>query len=337
MDRIFYFKVAVSIIIVLLGIYLVYPVIPGLIGGFVFSYAFFPVYNKIFTRTKRNNLSAAFTTLFISAPILAAFIYAFYKALSELDVIIEILKTHSYISILKIFGINLTESPLYESILQTFPQIVNITVLFSKTLSQIPLTLLNLVILILSLYYFLSEREPIEEFISKIMPPHYHKDLNEILGPTKKVIDGLIYGNIMNAMVSGLLSIIGFTILGVPYSFLLGLLVGFASLLPIIGPWAVFVPLGIYYINLGNYFRGFGLLIYGVLLLEILYNRYIFHKFRDKESELHPFIVLIGFFGGLYMLGPIGLLYGPIIIGLIKGVAETIIKEATSKKRFFRL
>jgi predicted PurR-regulated permease PerM len=37
------------------------------------------------------------------------------------------------------------------------------------------------------------------------------------------------------------------------------------------------------------------------------------------------------------MLGPIGLLYGPIIIGLLKAVAEALIKENVYKRRFFRL
>ncbi|MCC7571935.1 MAG: AI-2E family transporter [Candidatus Methanofastidiosum sp.] len=336
MDKLSYIKIAISIVILVSGIYLVYPIIPGLIGGFVFAYTFLPIYNRIFSKIKRNNISAAFTTLFISTPILVALLYALFKALSELDVVIEILRTQSYISILSFFGINIPESPAYEFILQTFSQIIDITALFSKTMSQLPLTLLNMVILFLALYYFLSERESIEEFIRKIMPTSYHKDLIEILQPTKKVIDGLIYGNIMNAMVTGLLAIIGFTLLGVPYSFLFGLLVFLASLLPLIGSWIVFVPLAVYYINLGNYFKGFGLLIYCVVVLTILYNHYLYPKFRDKESELHPFIILIGLFGGFYMLGPIGLLYGPIIIGLIIGVAETITKEATSKRRFFR-
>ncbi|KYC46202.1 MAG: putative inner membrane protein [Candidatus Methanofastidiosum methylothiophilum] len=337
MDRISYTKIVMSVLIILLGVYLVYPVIPGLIGGFVFAYTFLPVYHKVFNKLKRNNLSAAITTLFVSAPLLVTLLYIFLKALDELDIVIEILRTHSYISILKIFGINFTESPFYEFMLEAFPQIVDITVLFSKTLSQIPLTLLNMVILILSLYYFLAEREHIERFITKVLPPSYHKDLLEILQPTKKVIDGLIYGNIMSAMITGLLAIIGFAVLGIPYSFLLGLLVGLASLLPIIGPWTVFVPLGAYYLFIGNYLKGAALLIYGIVLLGILYNIHIYPKFPEKEYQLHPFIVLIGFFGGFYMFGPIGLLYGPIIIGLLKGVAEGVVKETTQKRRFFRL
>ncbi|HNV93555.1 MAG: putative inner membrane protein [Candidatus Methanofastidiosum methylothiophilum] len=337
MDRTSYVKIIIAIVIILLGVYLVYPVIPGLIGGLVLAYTFLPVYNKIYEKTKSNNLSAAFTTLFVSAPILVTLLYAFFKALEELDLLIEIFRTHSYLTILKLFGLYMPESPLHKLILEFFPQIIDITVLFSKTMGQLHMTLLNLVILMLSLYYFLSERASIENFVRKALPPSYYKDIHEILQPINGVMEELMYGNIMSALITGLLSIIGFYVLGVQYSFLLGLLVGLASFLPIVGSWTIFIPLGIYHLFLGNYIKGVLLLIYGAVILEILYNYCIYPKFCKHENQLHPFIVLVGVLGGLYMLGPIGLLYGPIIIGLLKAVAEALIKENVYKRRFFRL
>ncbi|HNR44201.1 MAG TPA: AI-2E family transporter [Methanofastidiosum sp.] len=337
MDKITYIKAAIAAIILLMGIYLVYPIIPGLVGGFVFAYAFLPVYNRIFLITKRNGLSAALTTLFISAPILITILYAVFKALAELKVITEILKSSSSVSILGIFGINISDSPFYGFITETFPRLVNLTEVFSRSVHELPLTLINILILFLALYYFLHERLVIEEFISKIMPPHYHRDLLEILEPTNKVINGLIYGNVMSALIIGLLATIGFLALGVPYSFLLGLLVGLAALLPVAGPWTIYIPVGFYFLLVGDLFRGLTLLIFGVVVLGALYNFYIFPKLGGKQAQLHPFIVLIGFLGGAYMLGPVGILYGPIILGLLKGLAEGIIKESSSKKRFFRI
>ena len=337
MDRISYIKYIIATVVILMGVYLIYPLIPGLIGGFVFAYAFLPVYNRIFFKTKRNGLSAALTTLFVSAPILVTILYAFLKALAELKMITELLKSSSSGSILNLFGIDISQSPFYGFITDTFPQLVNLTDVFSRTMHELPLTLLNILILFMALYYFLHERLVIEEFFSNMMPISYHKDLLEILQPTKKVINGLIYGNVMSAMIIGLLATIGFLVMDVPYSFLLGLLVGLAALLPVAGPWTIYIPVGFYYLLLDDIFRGLTLLIFGVAVLGVLYNFYIFPKFGGKQAQLHPFIVLIGFLGGAYMLGPVGILYGPIILGLLKGLAEGIIKESSTKKRFFRI
>ncbi|KYC53500.1 MAG: putative inner membrane protein [Candidatus Methanofastidiosum methylothiophilum] len=337
MDRISYIKFTISAIIVLMGVYLVYPMLPGIIGGFVFAYAFLPVYNILFKKTNRKGLSAALTTLFISAPILLVVLYVLFKALTELRLVTEILSSSSVFSIFSLFGINITQSPFYSFITQNFPQIINLSQMFNRTMSRLPLTVLNMVILFLALYYFLHERESIEDFFRKIMPSSYYKDLLEILEPTKKVINGLIYGNVMSAMITGLLATIGFIALGIPYSFLLGLFVGFAALLPVTGPWTVFIPVGVFYLLIGDLFRGFALLIYGVAFLGILYNFYIFPKLGGNQAHLHPFIVLVGFLGGAYMMGPVGLLYGPIILGLLKGLTESIVKETSLKRRFFRL
>lgn len=336
MDRISYIKIGISIAIILMGVYLVYPLISGLIAGFVLSYAFLPVYNFLFAKTKRKSLSAWLTTLFVSAPILLTLLYLTLKAIRELDTVTEMLSGRSFTSVLHLLGIDLTQFPFYSFITENIPPIIDLSQIFSKTIDNLPLTFMNLAVLFLSIYYFLSEREKIDEYICKIMPSLYRKDLLEILEPTRKIINGLIYGNIMTALVTGFLATIGFIALGVPYASLLGILVGIFALLPVNGPLIVFIVVGVYYLIIGELFRGAALLLYGVAFLGVIYQLYISPKFGKNQSQLHPFIVLLGFVGGLYVMGPIGLLYGPIILGLLKGVSETIFKEATTKRRFFR-
>jgi len=336
MDRISYIKIGISIAIILMGVYLVYPLLSGLIAGFVLSYAFLPVYNFLFAKTKRKSLSAWLTTLFVSAPILLTLLYLTLKAIRELDTVTEMLSGRSFTSVLYLLGIDLTQFPFYSFITENIPPIIDLSQIFSKTIDNLPLTFMNLAVLFLSIYYFLSEREKIDEYICKIIPSLYRKDLLEILEPTRKIINGLIYGNIMTALVTGFLATIGFIALGVPYASLLGILVGIFALLPVNGPLIVFIVVGIYYLIIGEIFRGAALLLYGVAFLGVIYQLYISPKFGKNQSQLHPFIVLLGFVGGLYVMGPIGLLYGPIILGLLKGVSETIFKEATTKRRFFR-
>ncbi len=234
-------------------------------------------------------------------------------------------------------GLDVKASPFYGIISETFPQIINISDFFSSIMGELPLTLMNVVVLFLSLFYFLSEKEKVEEYFEKIIPDTYRKEMIEILGPTKIVINGLIYANVMSAMIISLLATIGFLVIGVPYSFLLGLLTGLAALLPVVGPWTIFLPVGFYYLLIGEIIQGLAVLIYGVVFLFILYNFYIFPKLGGNKAQLHPFIVLVSFLGGAYMFGALGLLYGPIILGLLKGLTEGIFKESINKRKLFKL
>lgn len=337
MDRITLIKLVIVVSILLLGIYLVYPIIPGIIGGLIFSYAFTPVYNFIYKKLKMRSLSAALTTLFISAPFIITLLYGFFKAIEQLTFVTQILEKETPTTIFDLLGLEVETSPFYGLISETFPQIINISDFFSSTMGQLPLTLMNVVVLFLSLFYFLSEKDKVENYFEKIVPDRYKKDILEILGPTRTVINGLIYANVMSAMIIALLATIGFLVIGVPYSFLLGLLTGLAALLPVVGPWTIFLPVGFYYILVGEIVQGLAILLYGVVALFILYNFYIFPKLGGNQAQLHPFIVLVGFLGGAYMFGALGILYGPIILGLLKGLAEGIFKEPTVKRKFFKL
>lgn len=337
MDRITVTKLVITISILLLGIYLIYPIIPGILGGLIFSYAFTPVFNFIYQKIKRRSASAALTTLFVSAPFLITLLYGFYKAIEQLTFITQVLKKETPTTIFDLIGLDVQGSPFYGIISETFPQIINISDFFAGSMGKLPLTLMNVLILFLSLFYFLSEKERVENYFERMIPNHYKKDLMEILGPTKRVINGLIYANVMSAMIMAFLATIGFLVIGVPYSFLLGLLTGLAALLPVIGPWTIFLPVGFYYILIGEIAQGLAVLTYGVIALFILYNFYIFPKLGGNKAQLHPFIVLVGFLGGAYMFGALGILYGPIILGLLKGLTEGMFKESTMKRKFFKL
>lgn len=337
MDRVTVTKLLITISILLLGIYLIYPIIPGILGGLIFSYAFNPVYNYIYQKLKSSSVSAALTTLFISAPFLITLLYGFFKAIEQLSFVTRALEKETPTTIFDFLGLDVEASPFYSIISETFPQIINISDFFSSTVGQLPLTFMNVVVLFLSLFYFLKEKEKVENYLERMIPNHYKKDLIDILGPTKRVINGLIYANVMSAMIMALLATIGFLLIGVPYSFLLGLLTGLAALLPVVGPWTIFLPVGFYYILIGEIVQGLVILAYGVIALVILYNLYIFPKLGGNKAQLHPFIVLVGFLGGAYMFGALGILYGPIILGLLKGLTEGIFKISASKRKFFKL
>ncbi|MDY1590606.1 MAG: AI-2E family transporter [Methanofastidiosum sp.] len=337
MDRITATKLVITIFILLLGIYLVYPIIPGILGGLIFSYAFNPVYNYIYQKLKKRGPSAALTTLFVSAPFLITLLYGFNKAVEQLIFVTQVLQKERPTTIFDLLGIDVQSSPFYDIISETFPQIINISDFFASTMSQLPLTLMNVVVLFLSLFYFLSEKERVENYFERMIPNYYKKDLIEILRPAERVINGLIYANLMSAMIIAFLATIGFLVIGVPYSFLLGILTGLAAILPVVGPWTIFLPVGFYYILIGEIIQGFAVLIYGVIVLFILYNFYIFPKLGGDKAQLHPFIVLVGFLGGAYVFGALGFLYGPIILGLLKGLTEGMFKESTMKRKFFKL
>ncbi|MCH6555098.1 MAG: AI-2E family transporter [Chloroflexi bacterium] len=74
--------------------------------------------------------------------------------------------------------------------------------------------------------------------------------------------------------------------------------------------------------------KGFGLLVYGFLLISSIDN-ILKPRIIGRRANLHPALVLLGVIGGLSALGIVGIIVGPVIVSL----AATII-EMSARRRY---
>ena len=68
-------------------------------------------------------------------------------------------------------------------------------------------------------------------------------------------------------------------------------------------------------ISNGNYVSGFGIILYGYLLVTTIDN-VIRMMLGKKIANTHPLITIIGVVIGIPLFGIMGILYGPLIISL---------------------
>jgi predicted PurR-regulated permease PerM len=99
-----------------------------------------------------------------------------------------------------------------------------------------------------------------------------------------------------------------------------------ASFLPFIGTPLIFVPAGLIQIFSGNYISGIGILIFGFVIIMNIDNL-IKPKLISAKSRLHPAIILVGVFGGLKVMGFVGILLGPIILALMLVLLRVYAKD----------
>jgi len=66
----------------------------------------------------------------------------------------------------------------------------------------------------------------------------------------------------------------------------------------------------------GNYISGFGLLIYGALVVSLVDN-VVRSKVIGTRAKIHPAIVMIGLLGGLQIFGLVGIILGPLVLSFL--------------------
>ena len=90
-----------------------------------------------------------------------------------------------------------------------------------------------------------------------------------------------------------------------------------------VGAGTVFGLLALYYALLQDYFTAAALLIFGTLFLSIIPDFIIRPRLAKSKAAIHPAITLVAFAAPLFVLGPGGIIIGPLTYGFLLAVYRT--------------
>jgi predicted PurR-regulated permease PerM len=137
------------------------------------------------------------------------------------------------------------------------------------------------------------------------------------------VVRATIKGNIVIAIVQGILGGLIFWILGVQGALLWGVVMAFLSLLPAVGTALVWLPVAIYFLVTGSIWQGVVLTAFGVLVIGLVDN-VLRPVLVGKDTKLPDYIVLISTLGGMAIFGFNGFVIGPMIAAMFIAVWDTM-------------
>ena len=167
---------------------------------------------------------------------------------------------------------------------------------------------------ILSVMYVLLPRynKPGQQDFMKAIP--FPKDITKMyMEKMQLMIIGMFKGTFLIAIVQGLAMGVVFFIAGVPNVMLLTILSIFLAMIPLVGISLVVWPIGLYYIFTGDVL--IGVFIIGAFILIIANLDAILRpKVVPKGAYLNPALLILSVFGGISLMGLVGILYGPVIM-----------------------
>src|SRR5674536_374431 len=95
------------------------------------------------------------------------------------------------------------------------------TGIISQVIPNIPLYVVELIIVTLLLYYILLRGHDLLDEMVTLVPTAYQKDLHQFLQHLQRIYYSLYVVNLGTSLVSGIFAAVGYAILGVPYFCLL--------------------------------------------------------------------------------------------------------------------
>ena len=145
------------------------------------------------------------------------------------------------------------------------------------------------------------------------------------------VVRATVKGNIVIAVIQGLIGGVAFWLLGIKGALLWGTLMTFLSLLPAVGAALVWVPAAVYLILTGAVAKGVALVLVGTLVIGLVDNL-LRPVLVGRDTRLPDYVVLISTLGGISLFGINGFVIGPLIAALFVA-AWTIFRDEQVEQR----
>lgn len=180
------------------------------------------------------------------------------------------------------------------------------------------------VIMLYLLFFLFRDGETLSQQIINCVPlsTEYKKHLSQKFA---MVLKATVKGNIVVAIIQGVLGGAAFYFFDIQGALLWGVLMSFLSLLPAVGASLVWGPVAIYFFATGQIWQSVSLSIYGALVIGMVDN-ILRPVLVGKDTKLPDYVVLITTLGGMSLVGINGFVIGPLIAVLFIatwGLVET--------------
>jgi predicted PurR-regulated permease PerM len=174
------------------------------------------------------------------------------------------------------------------------------------TVSRFIGILLGLLILPLWVFYVLKDQRQGANVFYNMWPEPARADVRNIVGIIDYVMGRYIRGQLFLGLVVGLVSGIGFWLLGVPQPAALGVVAGLLEMVPILGPWITFFIAALVVIATDpSKLVAVAILCFLVQQLE---NTFLVPRVQGTAVSMHPAIIMVLLVIGGSMGGLIGII-----------------------------
>lgn len=203
----------------------------------------------------------------------------------------------------------------------------NVSAIIIGVLSSISVIFSFILTIVLSpiiCFYMLKDHDTISTSIVESAPRKLQVHLSILMGRLNNTIGLYVRGQLIIMVTIGVISSIGYSILGVNYALLFGLLVGLTNIIPYIGALiSAIVPI------VFSFFQN-GVEWYEILSLNIVFQfvegNLLQPLIMSKQLDVHPLIILASILGFGAVFGTIGVILAVPLTGTVKVVYQYIME-----------
>ena len=187
----------------------------------------------------------------------------------------------------------------------------------------------NFLFMLLFLVVFLAEGSVLHVWLKETTPlSKEHWD--ELLRDVRIMISSSIAAALLIAFVQGSLMGIGFWVVGFSQPYGWWLIAIIMSVIPVIGAVSCYLTASVVLMSTGQTNAGLAFLVFGFGIVSTVDN-FIRPLIVRGSTRVHPLLLFVTLIGAVRLMGPIGLLVGPVLLSIFLASLRIYRREFASK------
>ncbi|MGH9737478.1 MAG: AI-2E family transporter [Candidatus Acidiferrales bacterium] len=172
----------------------------------------------------------------------------------------------------------------------------------------------DLFITVFAMFYMFRDGQSFVSEIRRLLPLQSF-ERERILDDTRDIIFATVFASFLAAAAHGTLLGLVFRAFGIHASLFWGVMMGFFSLIPVVGSALIWVPAAIGLMVSGHVGKGVALALIAATV--VIFVDYVLRPwFISGRAQVGELLVFIGVLGGITVFGALGIVLGPIVVGL---------------------
>ena len=316
------------VVVLALFLWMVRTVIIAAILGVVAATYLRPLHERLVEGTDNRPLAAGLTLVLVLVPLLALLAYSY----------IELIDAVRYVSANQEFIAERIDAALRRIVFlqdQVPTERIREWVLTASNYgASLPDQLRDTVvefsigaaIFLFTTFYILIDHEAIARYVQAKLPPRYAELGSALETNVRGVLYGAVYSTLVTQLLKTAVILALFLIFDVPLAAVLAVMSFVIGFFPIVGSWSIYVPVAAWLVIFRDA-PGAALIVLfvGFVVNTLFISSYLRPKLAAERSRVLNFYwMFVGLVTGVYTFGIAGILLGPILIGMLKAIIDTV-------------
>jgi predicted PurR-regulated permease PerM len=315
-------------VVLALFLWMVKAVVIAAILGLIIGFYIRPLHLWIVARTSNPTLSAILTLLVVIAPVLIVLAYSYseladvvgYASVHQDEIVTKIDAAVQRIPFLK--GAR-SAAALDQFVVGATAYGTGLPLMLKGALKSFSV---SATIFLFTAFYILLEADKVGRYLSSKIPPRYSELRGALEINVRGVLYGAIYSTLLTQTLKSLIILAMNIAFGVPLAGALAVVSFIIGFFPIVGSWSVYVPVAIWLVIFRDAVpQAIAMILIGTFVNTVFISTYLRPKIAaDRSHVLNFYWMFVALITGVYTFGLAGILLGPILIGLLKAIVDTV-------------